>query len=378
MNEPFISLIVPVKNAQRTLDITFDYLIKLDYPKEKMELIVADGDSTDDTVAIVKKWQSQYPYIQLVHSPNSPSPGHARNDALKVAKGEIILFTDGDCAPNANWVRLMLEPFFTDPNIGGVGGEIHTLRIAPDSIVESYCEQTGFLSVKSRSGLTKEGYLPQLSDMSPSQASAHRAPFFATANAAYRKVAIDKVGGFWDHPTGEDVGFSVDIQLAGYRLYFKPSAIVLHMHRITEEAFLFQWFGYGQGHAFLVEKHATRHFELVFQIFNGLPRIKIPSPIKGLVYIGNYHMIWIGGFLTLLSTFITLLTHSKGWAGFTIFSVLLLLHYLYRYFKGCFSMAPRSLWATWCRIRWQTNTSFIKGGLDGTKRTGILYIEPSW
>jgi len=379
MSQPFISLIVPVKNASRTLDKTFEYLINLDYPKDQIEIIVADGDSTDNTVEIIQKWQALHPYISYLIVPKSLSPGHARNAAIEKAKGEYLLFTDGDCAPEPDWANKLLSPFFKDEKIGGVGGEIHTLRVAPDSLTESYCEQTGFLSVKSRSGLTEEGYLPTLTDMSPSQSSGHRAPFFATANAAYSMKAIQAAGGgFWHHPTGEDVEFSLQIQMAGYRLYFKPSAIVKHMHRITEETFMFQWFGYGQGHAFLVEKHATQTFEIVFQIFKGMPRLNIPFPKKGLIYIGNYHMIWISGFFSLLTLAIMLAFYHIFWLGMFLLWMAIGAHYLNKFFGPCLNMQPRKHLWTWCRIRWNSNTSFIKGGLDGTKHTGIIYIEPSW
>ena len=97
MNDlPFISIINPIRNVERTIETNLKYLLGIDYPKEKFEIVFGDGGSTDKTVDIIRDWQKKYGLIKLVIVPNSKSPGEARNAALKIAKGDYILFTDGD------------------------------------------------------------------------------------------------------------------------------------------------------------------------------------------------------------------------------------------------------------------------------------------
>ncbi|OQX85926.1 MAG: hypothetical protein B6D55_06745, partial [Candidatus Omnitrophica bacterium 4484_70.2] len=50
MQEPFVSIIVPVRNMERTISTTFQYLMNVDYPRQNLEIIFADGGSTDKTV----------------------------------------------------------------------------------------------------------------------------------------------------------------------------------------------------------------------------------------------------------------------------------------------------------------------------------------
>lgn len=368
-----ISIIVPVRNAERTLEKTFEYLFKLNYPRDKMEIIIADGGSSDRTIEVIKNWQAKYPFIKLVQIPNCPSPGFARNKALQIATGEYIFFTDGDCAPHPEWINIILDKFQKDPQIASVGGEIYTHVVEPGNIIESYCEQSWFLRVAGRYWYMnpKEGYFPPISDLSPSEVCGHRAFYFATANAAYRKSIIDKLGlRFWNEPTGEDIEFALKVRKAGYKLYFAPDARVDHMHRATLPALLKVWVGYGKGHPVLVKTHAKRVFEVVLQNFRRHPRIKFPFPIKGLIYLGNFHWMHIMGLGVIISLFLNKWLSILFLLGFVRFA--------YKFFGGCFKMNPKKLWPTWCRIKYLTNWAFMKGALSNFWRYKVLYIEPSF
>ena len=260
-DKPFVSVINPVRNTERTLKKCLESLIDLDYPKEKLQFIFADGGSTDSTVRIIRDWQTRYPQIILVEVANCKSPGQARNAALKVAGGDYILFTDGDCLVHKDWVNKILEPFFKDPKIGMVGGEIHTER-TDDNDVEIYCEQTGFLSVSGRCRLTSAGYYPNIEKDLPHEVNGNiHSPFFATANAAVSKDAADAIGReFWHEITNEDVDFSIRINQKGFRLFFQPAAIVEHIHRMSLKDYNKQLFGYGFGHPLPVKAHTRNIF----------------------------------------------------------------------------------------------------------------------
>ena len=371
--QPNISIIVPVRNAERTLEKTFEYLFHLNYPRDKLELVIADGGSSDKTVDVIKKWQVKYPFIKLVEIPNCPSPGFARNRALEIVSGKFIFFTDGDCAPNPEWINIILEHFQRDPKIAGIGGEVYTHVVEPDNLIESYCEQSGFLGVAGRYWYMdiKEGYFPLISDLSPSEVCGHRAFYFATANAAYRKSIIDKLGlKFWHEPTGEDIELALRVRKAGYKLYFVPQASVEHMHRATLKALKKVWVGYGKGHPVLVHTHAKSGIEIVLQNFRRHPRIKIPCPCKTLIYLGNFHWMHIMGLGFIITVFINI------WLG--LIFLLLSLRFAYKFFKGCFSIKPKRHWFTWCRIKYLTNWSFMKGALLNFRRYKVLYIEPSF
>ena len=115
--KPFVSIINPIRNVGRTIEKCLQSLIELDYPRESLEFIFADGDSTDSTVKIIEDWKKRYPQVVIVSVPNCKSPGQARNAALKIARGDYILFTGGDCIVRKDWVDKILEAFSKDKKI---------------------------------------------------------------------------------------------------------------------------------------------------------------------------------------------------------------------------------------------------------------------
>jgi glycosyltransferase involved in cell wall biosynthesis len=112
---PSVTVIVPVRNGEPTIQPLLESLQKLDYNPNKVEVIVVDGNSTDKTQEIVKK----YPVTLVVEKRNGLNV--ARNTGIKCSNGEIVAFTDSDCIVPPNWVTKIVENF-KDPKISGVGG----------------------------------------------------------------------------------------------------------------------------------------------------------------------------------------------------------------------------------------------------------------
>jgi cellulose synthase/poly-beta-1,6-N-acetylglucosamine synthase-like glycosyltransferase len=96
--------------------------MEIDYPKDKMEVIVIDS-STDKTPTIVEELSSQYPIIKLIHDNERKGLATALNKAYKVCKGEIIVKMDSDVILDKDTLHRIIS-VFNDPNVGAVTGKI--------------------------------------------------------------------------------------------------------------------------------------------------------------------------------------------------------------------------------------------------------------
>ncbi|MCM8797022.1 MAG: glycosyltransferase [Candidatus Omnitrophica bacterium] len=379
--KPFVSIIVPVKNFERTIEKTFEYLLNVDYPRDAWEWIIADGGSTDKTIAIIKSWQEKYPFIKLVEIPNCPSPGYARNIALEVARGEYLFFTDADCAPCRDWINEMLGHFARDPQIAAVGGEVYTLKVDPNNDVEAWCQHFRFNMVSPRYGFIKEGYYPAFpKEPRPADIGGHRGYFFGTCNVAYKRDILEKFNlRFWDRPTGEDMNLSYECRSRGAKFYFAPKAKVDHMHRADLKALRKVWVSYGQAHPPLIDKYIKRRgLEVIFQFLKGNPSFILPFPLRGFVYLGNFHLLHFFLFLALIGGILSFIFSGLGVKIFALVSLLLAGYFGYQYVKWNFAMEPKEKFWTWCKMKYVTNLSFIHGGLKDFKKHKILCIEPSF
>jgi glycosyltransferase involved in cell wall biosynthesis len=112
-----VSIVVPVFNGEETIEKCLKSLLDLNYPKNKLEIIVVDNNSQDKTPKIVRKFPVRFLFESI------QSSFAARNKGIKNAKYEIIAFTDADCVAHKNWVKELIKKF-KDSEVMGVSGKI--------------------------------------------------------------------------------------------------------------------------------------------------------------------------------------------------------------------------------------------------------------
>jgi len=122
MDYPSISIVIPTFNSGRVLKLCLDSIVSQDYPKDMVQVIIADAGSTDDTVAIARGFTETI-------VPNPLKTGEAGKAAgYKHAKNDIIAFVDSDnILPSPDWLRKMTEPY-ADGDITGTEPIEYTYR----------------------------------------------------------------------------------------------------------------------------------------------------------------------------------------------------------------------------------------------------------
>lgn len=224
---PFFSVIVPTYNRPRQLDSCLNALTRLDYPRDRFEVIVIDDASEIRLDPIVSPYRKKID-VALITQPHS-GPAMARNRGAARAKGQYLAFTDDDCEPSPDWIKALSARF------GGMSEQIVGGRTLNWLAGNAYATVTQMVT----------DYVIHHSSFDLSQKR-----FFPSNNLAIPADCFHRVGGFnTDFPfgAGEDRELSqrlIDHQLP---LVYAPEVIVYHSHRFTLSTFLRRHFDYGRG-----------------------------------------------------------------------------------------------------------------------------------
>lgn len=125
MVKPKVSIIIPCSNEEKHIAKCLDSIIVQDYPKDKLEVLVVDGMSTDGTRGIVKEYTQKYPFIKLLDNPKRVVPS-ALNMGINEAKGEIIMRMDAHTTYKKKYVSKCVK-YLNECNVDNIGGTIITL-----------------------------------------------------------------------------------------------------------------------------------------------------------------------------------------------------------------------------------------------------------
>jgi len=116
-----VSVIIPCRDEERFVSKCLDSIIKQDYPKENLEVLVVDGKSEDRTKEIVKEYSQKYSFIRLLENPQKYTP-FALNIGIKQAKGEIIMRMDAHAIYEKDYISKCLRYLdeYKADNVGGI------------------------------------------------------------------------------------------------------------------------------------------------------------------------------------------------------------------------------------------------------------------
>jgi glycosyltransferase involved in cell wall biosynthesis len=215
-----VSVIIPTYNRSQSLKTTLESLLKLEYPTDRLEIIVVDNCSTDGTKSIVEACQAQSKFpVRYVYE-NRPGAHFARNTGAKRAAGDILYFTDDDMIADPGLLRSLVPVFDTYLGVACATGRIlPKWEAPPPAWVLRHCSD-GTLGLQNR---------PEDIIVSPDDVGV-----YGGHEAVLRDVFI-RSGGFQpDVVNGETVGdneFGLNrkIKKLGYRFAYVREAMTHHV-----------------------------------------------------------------------------------------------------------------------------------------------------
>jgi len=193
--EPFVSIIIPVRNESDNIKVCLESIFKQTYPADNFEVIVIDDYSTDPTLRLAREFTQPNLLVldlqQYLNEAGEYVPNKKKAIALgiKNAKGDLIITTDGDCVMGENWLSAMVE-FYTSNDYKLVTGPV---MVKPARGPFSWFQQLDVMSLIGVTGAT-------IRNSSPTMCNG--------ANLMYAKSTFHEVDGFkgnHDMPSGDDI-----------------------------------------------------------------------------------------------------------------------------------------------------------------------------
>jgi GT2 family glycosyltransferase len=230
VSAPSVSVVVPTKDRPRQLRECLQALGRLDYPRERLEVIVVDDGGTFDLGHVGE--------AVLLRHQHSLGPGAARNTGAQAAEGDMLAFTDDDCLPERDWLRELMAAVASGSAAGG--RTVNALTANPYARASQHIQDLVYAHFNAR---------PEA------------ARFLASNNLALARDAFLELGGFDADrfPEASEDRDLCDRWLAsGRTLRYAPGAVVHHAHELDLAGFVRQHVAYGRGAARYQRARAAR------------------------------------------------------------------------------------------------------------------------
>jgi cellulose synthase/poly-beta-1,6-N-acetylglucosamine synthase-like glycosyltransferase len=199
---PAVSLIIAAYNEAKAIRSRIENILALDYPPDRLEVLIASDGSTDETEAIVRHYSSQG--VRLLALPRQGKAA-ALNDAVAASTGEILVFSDANSIYAPDAIRALVRPF-ADPQVGGVAG---------NQVYQKTKQESSVTGAGEKSYWNLDRRLKQAESEAGNTISATGA-IYAIRRTLFRSVAVGVTDDFYT---------STGVIAQGYRLVFAADAI---------------------------------------------------------------------------------------------------------------------------------------------------------
>lgn len=209
---PFFSVVMPTYQRRESLRRTLETLARVEYPADRMELVLVSDGSTDGSLEMARSLDLPFP-LRALEQPNQ-GPAAARNLALANATGPFLLFLDDDVLPSP---RLVAEHARAHAEAGDRDRVVIGTLLPPDTFRSPWVQWELDTGVKQYAAMRQGLYRP-----TPRQ--------FYTGNASVRLEHVVAAGGFdVAFKRAEDVELAFRLHRRGLEFAFWPEASAVHM-----------------------------------------------------------------------------------------------------------------------------------------------------
>ena len=327
---PAVSLMVPAHNEGIVIKKTIESLLRLDYPKDRLEILVINDGSTDDTAPQVQSFAARDARVRLFNVPSESAArgkSAALNRGLKECRYGIIGIFDADNLPEPDSVLHLARQLLADPSLGAVIGMFRCIN-------------------RRRNLLTRFINLESLAFQWIVQAGRWRLLRMSTlpgTNYLIRRSLLEELGGWDEQALTEDAELTVRIYQAGYIIKFIPYAVTWEQEPETLRVWFRQRVRWARGNNYVLEKYFTQVFKIkpralglelfytmgvyyVFFLAILLSDLLFIAAVTGLIAIpvpGPYSEVWFFAFFLFILELVIALSREKEDSPFNILLIAL-------------------------------------------------------
>jgi cellulose synthase/poly-beta-1,6-N-acetylglucosamine synthase-like glycosyltransferase len=259
---PGVSILIPAHNEDVVIDDTLRAMRALDYPAERMEIIVINDGSTDRTGEIIREHAAQDARVICFDVPAGEG-GRGKSRALNLgfrrARFPVIAVYDADNTPDAMALQYLAVQLVRHPELGAVLGKFRTIN-------------------KTRTLLTRFINIETLSFQSILQAGRWKLMRIATlpgTNFVIRREIVEELGGWDEDAITEDSELSIRMYMRGWRIKFVPYSVTFEQEPETWSVWMRQRTRWVRGNNYVSKKFLgqwkdIRSRRLRFEVFNAV------------------------------------------------------------------------------------------------------------
>ncbi|MFC2084431.1 glycosyltransferase family 2 protein [Bacteroidota bacterium] len=221
---PYVSVIIPCRNEEKYIVECLESILANDYPQDRLEILIIDGESEDATKAILEKYTQNYPFVKIFENTKKITPA-GLNIGIRNAKGEIIVRMDAHCTYDKRYISICIE-HLNEYNVDNVGGIWIILprndSLTAKAIVFALSDTFGAGNAYYKTVRTKE------------RKWVDTVPF-----GCYRRSIFERIGFFNESfPRNEDIELNNRIRKAGGRILLVPEIRVNYYARTNYKEFV--------------------------------------------------------------------------------------------------------------------------------------------
>ena len=237
MNFDKVSVIVPVLNEEKYIKECLDSLLNQDYPKENLEIILVDGNSSDKTVEIIKNYAEKYNFIKLLVNPKK-TVQYAMNLGIKNSSGKYIVRMDAHATYSIDYISKCIE-YLKKTKAANVGGTtVVRGKTSTQKIVAAAYHSPFALGGSKHYDENYEGYTDTV------------------AWGSFEREYLLKIGMYDERlPRSEDDDLNFRITERGDKIFVTPKIKSVYYPRDTFLKLFKQYFEYGKCKVAVVKKH---------------------------------------------------------------------------------------------------------------------------